>query len=58
VRFAAVFEDDDVPGAAAAVDAAFASLRPADWAGFWPDSTFWLGGADFRGQTALTASRT
>lgn len=49
-RFAAVFEDDDVAAAVASVDAAFASLRPEDWTGFWPRGTDWLDRADFRGE--------
>lgn len=49
-RFAAVFEDDDVDGAVAAVEAAFASLRPDGWTGYWPSGADWLEGADFRGQ--------
>ncbi|WP_430789302.1 hypothetical protein [Actinoplanes sp. G11-F43] len=49
-RFAAVFEDDDVAGAVAAVDAAFASLRPAGWTGYWPAGADWLSRADLRGQ--------
>jgi hypothetical protein len=49
-RFAAVFEDDDVDRAVAAVDAAYASLRPQQWDGYWPRGTDWLDRADFRGQ--------
>jgi hypothetical protein len=52
-RFAAVFEDDDVDRAVAAVDAAYASLRPHQWNGYWPRGTDWLGLADFRGQHVL-----
>ncbi|GAA5198737.1 hypothetical protein GCM10023322_72820 [Rugosimonospora acidiphila] len=52
-RFAAVFEDDDVPGAVAAVDAAYASLRPREWDGYWPRGTDWLERADFRGQNVV-----
>ncbi|WP_204075252.1 hypothetical protein [Planotetraspora phitsanulokensis] len=52
-RFAAVFEDDDVDGALAAVDAAFASLRPQKWDGYWPSGTDWLERADFRGQNVV-----
>jgi hypothetical protein len=47
-RFAAVFEDDDVDAALAAVDAAYASLRPQRWDGYWPRGTDWLDRADFR----------
>ena len=39
-----------MPAAAAAVDAAFASLRPPGWDGFWPSSTDCLTAVDFRGQ--------
>ncbi|MEV0894102.1 hypothetical protein [Promicromonospora sp. NPDC050262] len=49
-RFAAVFDDDDVDQALAAVDEAYAALRPADWAGYWPRGTDWLERADFRGE--------
>lgn len=49
-RFAAVFEDDDVDGAIAAVDAAYGSLRPDGWAGYWPTAADWLARADLRGQ--------
>lgn len=49
-RFAAVFEDDDVDRALAAVDRAYAALRPTDWAGYWPRGTDWLERADFRGE--------
>ncbi|MFI2364357.1 hypothetical protein [Promicromonospora sp. NPDC019610] len=49
-RFAAVFADDDVDQALAAVDEAYAALRPADWEGYWPRGTDWLDRADFRGQ--------
>ena len=49
-RFAAVFEDDDVDAALAAVEAAYASLRPWQWDGYWPRGTDWLDRADFRGQ--------
>jgi hypothetical protein len=49
-RFAAVFEDDDVAGAVAAVEAAYASLRPPEWDGYWPSGTDWLARSDFRGQ--------
>ncbi|WP_203978292.1 hypothetical protein [Planotetraspora silvatica] len=52
-RFAAVFEDDDVDGALAAVDAAYASLRPQQWDGYWPCGTDWLERADFRGQNVV-----
>jgi hypothetical protein len=52
-RFAAVFDDDDVDRAVAAVDAAYASLRPHQWNGYWPRGTDWLGLADFRGQNVL-----
>lgn len=52
-RFAAVFEDDDVDQAVAAVDAAYASLRPQQWDGYWPRGTDWLGRADFRGQNVV-----
>lgn len=47
-RFAAVF-DDDVAQAEASVEAAFASLRPDDWHGYWPCAADWLARADFRG---------
>ncbi|MFD7307907.1 hypothetical protein [Promicromonospora sp. NPDC059942] len=49
-RFAAVFEDDDVDQAVAAVEEAYAALRPADWDGYWPRGTDWLERADFRGE--------
>jgi len=49
-RFAAVFDDDDVDRAVAAVDEAYASLRPREWVGYWPRGTDWLDRADFRGQ--------
>ena len=49
-RFAAVFEDDDVDSAVAAVDEAYASLRPKGWDGYWPQGADWLDRADFRGQ--------
>jgi hypothetical protein len=52
-RFAAVFEDDEVDGAAGAVDAAYASLRPQGWDGYWPCGTDWLERADFRGQNVV-----
>ncbi len=49
-RFAAVFDDDDVDGAVAAVDEAYAALRPEHWDGYWPRGTDWLDRADFRGK--------
>jgi hypothetical protein len=49
-RFAAVFEDDDVDHAVATVDAAYASLRPQEWTGYWPCGADWLARADFRGE--------
>lgn len=49
-RFAAVFEDDNGEQAAAAVDAAYASLRPKGWTGYWPTGADWLSRADLRGQ--------
>ncbi|MCP2321671.1 hypothetical protein HDA40_000178 [Hamadaea flava] len=49
-RFAAVFEDDDVDSAVAAVEAAYASLRPAGWTGYWPRGADWLERSDFRGR--------
>lgn len=49
-RFAAIFEDDDVEAATAAVEAAYRSLRPADWTGYWPTAADWLARADLRGQ--------
>jgi hypothetical protein len=54
-RFAAVFDDDDVASAVAAVDAAYASLRPEKvrpkrWAGYWPRGEDWLERSDFRGE--------
>lgn len=49
-RFAAVFEDDDVDDAVAMVEAAFASLRPDGWTGYWPSGADWLDRSDFRGQ--------
>jgi hypothetical protein len=52
-RFAAVFEDDDVDGAVAAVEAAYVSLRPHQWDGYWPRGTDWLKRADFRGQNVV-----
>nr|BFE60374.1 hypothetical protein GCM10020063_049000 [Dactylosporangium thailandense] len=48
--FAAVFDDDDVDAALAAVDAAYAGLRPAGWTGYWPRGDDWLPFADFRGR--------
>lgn len=48
-RFAAVFDDDDVDRAVAAVDEAYAALRPAGWEGYWPCGADWLERADFRG---------
>ncbi|WP_144120671.1 hypothetical protein [Catellatospora sichuanensis] len=47
-RFAAVF-DDDAAQAEAMVDAAFDSLRPDGWHGYWPRAADWLARADFRG---------
>ncbi|MEV4134144.1 hypothetical protein AB0J72_18480 [Dactylosporangium sp. NPDC049742] len=52
-RFAAVFEDDDVDHAVTTVDAAYASLRPQQWDGYWPRGTDWLDRADFRGQNVV-----
>jgi hypothetical protein len=52
-RFAAVFEDDDVDQAVAAVDAAYVSLRPQQWDGYWPRGTDWLARADFRGENVV-----
>ncbi len=52
-RFAALFEDDDVDQAVAEVDAAFVSLRPHQWEGYWPRGADWLGRADFRGQEVV-----
>ena len=49
-RFAAVFDDDDVDGAVAAVDEAYAALRPEHWDGYWPRAADWLDLADFRGE--------
>jgi hypothetical protein len=49
-RFAAVFDDDDVDQAVAAVDKAYAALRPAQWEGYWPCGADWLERADFRGE--------
>lgn len=49
-RFAAVFDDDDVDGAVATVEAAYSSLRPAGWTGYWPTAADWLARADLRGQ--------
>ncbi|MFI8523070.1 hypothetical protein ACIGB8_01395 [Promicromonospora sukumoe] len=49
-RFAAVFDDDDVDGAVAAVEQAYAGLRPETWEGYWPRGTDWLERADFRGK--------
>ena len=49
-RFVAVFDDDDVDSAVAAVDAAYASLRPEGWTGYWPRGTDWLERSDFRGE--------
>ncbi|WP_406229557.1 hypothetical protein [Nocardia sp. NBC_01009] len=49
-RFSAVFEDDDVNQAVAAVDAAYRSLRPQQSDGYWPRGADWLARADFRGQ--------
>ncbi|MFI7080632.1 hypothetical protein ACIBO1_25340 [Micromonospora sp. NPDC049903] len=55
-RYAAVFADDDVDAAVAAVEAAYASLRPPEWDGYWPRGTDWLQGADFRGQGVVWQS--
>ncbi|HWS34524.1 MAG TPA: hypothetical protein VN408_17515, partial [Actinoplanes sp.] len=52
-RFAAVFDDDDVEAAVRAVDAAYRSLRPADWDGYWPAAADWLVRADLRGQNVV-----
>jgi hypothetical protein len=52
-RFAAVFEDDDVDQAVAAVDAAYVSLCPQQSDGYWPCGTDWLKRADFRGQNVV-----
>ncbi|MGW5666583.1 hypothetical protein [Micromonospora sp. NPDC003776] len=52
-RFAAVFDDDDIDAAAAAVDAAYVALRPHGWDGYWPTGTDWLERADFRGQKVV-----
>ncbi|MFD7022525.1 hypothetical protein [Promicromonospora sukumoe] len=49
-RFAAVFDDDDVDGAVAAVEEAYAGLRPESWEGYWPRGADWLERADFRGK--------
>ncbi|MFG2104043.1 hypothetical protein ACGFJ5_25975 [Micromonospora echinaurantiaca] len=49
-RFAAVFDDDDVDRAVAAVDEAYAALRPPHWKGYWPCGADWLERADFRGE--------
>ncbi|MEV6348990.1 hypothetical protein [Actinoplanes sp. NPDC051851] len=49
-RFVAFFEDDDVTAAAAAIDEAYADLRPAGWNGYWPRAADWLERADLRGQ--------
>lgn len=48
-RFSAVFDDDDVDQALAAVDEAYAALRPPHWEGYWPRGADWLERADFRG---------
>ncbi|MBU2667895.1 hypothetical protein KOI35_30730 [Actinoplanes bogorensis] len=50
-RFTAIFEDDDVEAATAAVEAAYRSLRPAGWTGYWPTAADWLARADLRGQS-------
>ncbi|MEV5766539.1 hypothetical protein AB0L34_18500 [Micromonospora sp. NPDC052213] len=52
-RFAAVFDDDDVDQAVAAVDEAYAALRPPQWEGYWPCGADWLERADFRGQNVI-----
>ncbi|MFC4017590.1 hypothetical protein ACFOW4_06490 [Micromonospora sp. GCM10011542] len=52
-RFAAVFDDDDVDGAVACVDAAYAALRPQGWDGYWPIGSDWLERADFRSQKVV-----
>ena len=39
--------------AVAAVDAAYVSLRPPGWSGYWPRGTDWRERADFRGQTVI-----
>ncbi|SCF03461.1 hypothetical protein GA0074695_3010 [Micromonospora viridifaciens] len=52
-RFAAVFEDDGVDAAVAAVDAAYAALRPQGWDGYWPSGADWLERADFRGEKVV-----
>lgn len=50
-RFAAVFDDDDdVDSAVAAVEEAYAALRPETWEGYWPRGTDWLERANFRGK--------
>lgn len=49
-RFAAVFDDDDDAQAEASVEAAFGSLRPDGWHGYWPRAADWLARADFRGE--------
>ncbi|RKF24072.1 hypothetical protein [Micromonospora globbae] len=52
-RFAAVFDDDDVDQAVAAVDEAYAALRPPQWEGYWPSGADWLERADFRGANVV-----
>jgi hypothetical protein len=49
-RFAAVFTDKELLAYAEAVDAAYTSLRPAGWTGYWPRAADWLERADFRGK--------
>lgn len=49
-RFAAIFDDDDAEAATATVEAAYRSLHPADWTGYWPTAADWLTRVDLRGQ--------
>lgn len=47
-RFASVHDGDEVDRILPVVRAAFESLRPAGWTGYWPDADDWLGRRDFR----------
>jgi len=48
-RFASVQDDDDVDQIEFVLDKAFESLRPAGWAGYWPNVDDWFAVRDFRG---------
>lgn len=49
-RFVSVHDNDDVEQTTSTMHAAFESLRPAGWAGHWPNVTDWLARRDFRGR--------